>query len=188
MEHPQLRPDFQQCPLAGRQVPADFARLATAVLTANQEAKDGLATFLLAQEQTQRLAESVKAAALAYRIVVAQYRAGTVDFNRVDTIEQNLVQQQNLETQARSQIATGLIQVYRALGGGWGFACRPAGPPRRSRPVRAGEVRTARWFRTRHATDGWFLPELARNPTTIFLLLTPAILHAGRSEPLESRL
>ena len=30
---------------------------------------------------------------------------GTVDFNRVDTIEQTLVQQQDLQAQARSQIA-----------------------------------------------------------------------------------
>jgi len=61
----------------------------------------------------------VLAADKAYRIVVRQYQAGTVDFNRVDTIEQNLVQQQALLAQAQSQIATGLIQVYRALGGGW---------------------------------------------------------------------
>ena len=91
----------------------------TAVLNANQEAEDGLITFLRAQERTKLLTQSVAAADTAYRIVVSQYRAGTVDFNRVDTIEQNLVQQQDLQAQARSQIATGLIQVYRALGGGW---------------------------------------------------------------------
>ncbi|MGA2253847.1 MAG: efflux transporter outer membrane subunit [Thermoguttaceae bacterium] len=91
----------------------------TAVLNANQEAEDGLVTFLRSQEQTKLLTESVVAADKAYRIVVSQYRAGTVDFNRVDVIETNLVQQQNLEALARSQIATGLIQVYRALGGGW---------------------------------------------------------------------
>ncbi|MGO9108082.1 MAG: TolC family protein, partial [Thermoguttaceae bacterium] len=97
----------------------------TAVLTANQEAEDGLITFLRAQVRTKKLTESVTAAALAYRLVIAQYRAGTVDFNRVDTIEQNLVQQQDLQAQARSQIATGLIQVYRALGGGWQIRLGP---------------------------------------------------------------
>jgi NodT family efflux transporter outer membrane factor (OMF) lipoprotein len=91
----------------------------TAVLTANQEAEDGLVAFLRAQTETKELNDSVAAAELAYRIVTAQYRAGSVDFNRVDTIEQNLVQQQNLQTQARAQIALGLVQVYRALGGGW---------------------------------------------------------------------
>jgi len=89
------------------------------VLNANQEAENGLITFLRAQERTKMLTESVLAADLAYRLVISQYRAGTVDFNRVDTIEQNLVQQQDLQAQARGQIAIGLIQVYRALGGGW---------------------------------------------------------------------
>jgi NodT family efflux transporter outer membrane factor (OMF) lipoprotein len=91
----------------------------TTVLTANQEAEDGLVNFLKSQEQTKYLTESVIAAAKAYEVVIEQYRVGTVDFNRVDTIEQNLVQQQNLEATARAQIAIGLIQVYRALGGGW---------------------------------------------------------------------
>jgi len=89
------------------------------VLNANQEAEDGLVAFLRAQEETKKLTEGVVAATEAYKLVVAQYRAGLVDFNRVDTIETNLVQQQNLQAQARGQIATGLIQVYRALGGGW---------------------------------------------------------------------
>ena len=41
------------------------------------------------------------------------------------------MQQQNLLAQARGQIATGLIQVYRALGGGWQLRLDPAanGPP-----------------------------------------------------------
>ena len=34
-------------------------------------------------------------------------------------IEQSLVQQEDSWAQARGQIALGLIQVYRALGGGW---------------------------------------------------------------------
>src|SRR5208282_5750206 len=88
----------------------------TAVLTANQEAEDGLIAFLKNQEAAKELMDSVVAADQAFRIVVSQYRVGTVDFNRLATIETNLVQQQDLQTQARRQIALGLIQVYRALG------------------------------------------------------------------------
>jgi NodT family efflux transporter outer membrane factor (OMF) lipoprotein len=107
------------------------------VLTANQEAENGLVTFLRAQGRTKILTESVRASDTAYRIVVSQYRAGTVDFNRVDTIEQNLVQQQDLQTQARSQIATGLIQVYRALGGGWQIRLGPGAVSRLPQPTPA---------------------------------------------------
>ena len=89
------------------------------VLNASEEAEDGLVTFLRAHDRARLLSESVVAAQKAVNIVVNQYRVGTVDFNRVATIEQSLVQVQELQALARGQIATGLITVYRALGGGW---------------------------------------------------------------------
>jgi outer membrane protein TolC len=91
----------------------------TTVLTANQEAEDGLVAFLKSQEQTQKLTEAVVAADKAYQIGLAQYRVGTVDFNRLATLETNLVQAQVSQAVARGSIALGLVQVYRALGGGW---------------------------------------------------------------------
>jgi NodT family efflux transporter outer membrane factor (OMF) lipoprotein len=91
----------------------------TAVLTANQEAEDGLVAFLRSQEQTKLLTESVVAADKAFQIVLSQYRVGAVDFNRLATIETNLVTAQVSQAQARASIALGLVQVYRALGGGW---------------------------------------------------------------------
>ena len=97
----------------------------TAVLNANQEAENGLVAFLRSQEQTKLLTESVVAANEACQIVISQYRVGTVDFNRLAIIEQNLVQAQNLQAQARGSIALGLIQVYRALGGGWEIRLGP---------------------------------------------------------------
>jgi NodT family efflux transporter outer membrane factor (OMF) lipoprotein len=91
----------------------------TAVLTADQETEDGLVAFLKSQEQARLLYESVVAADKAFQIVVSQYKVGTVDFNRLATIETNLVTQQDLQAQSRAQIALGLVQVYRSLGGGW---------------------------------------------------------------------
>jgi NodT family efflux transporter outer membrane factor (OMF) lipoprotein len=90
-----------------------------AVLNANKEAEDALIAFLKSQEETRLLTESVVAADKAYQIVVSQYRVGTVDFNRLATIETNLVTAQVSQAQARGQIALGLVQIYRALGGGW---------------------------------------------------------------------
>ena len=52
--------------------------------------------------------------------------AGEVDFERYVTIEQTLVTQQDLMAQAQGQIAQGLIEVYRGLGGGWEMRCVPA--------------------------------------------------------------
>src|SRR4029077_8328158 len=89
------------------------------VLSAAQDVENGLVTFLQAQQRTQFQAASVKDAEEAVQIAVAQYKAGTVDFTRVTQLEQNLVTQQDTLAQAQGEIVTGLIQVYKALGGGW---------------------------------------------------------------------
>ena len=89
------------------------------VLRASAEVENGLARFLNAQERTRHLADSVEAAERAAKAVLAQYRTGLTDFNRVSLVEQNLVQQQDLLCQSQGEIALGLVEVYRALGGGW---------------------------------------------------------------------
>ena len=93
------------------------------VLGAAREVENGLVTFLRAQQRTKYQTASVNDAEQAVKIVLAQYRAGAVDFTRVSQLEQALVQQQDVLTQARGEIAAGLIQVYKALGGGWQIRC-----------------------------------------------------------------
>ncbi len=89
------------------------------VLNADREAENGLVTFLRAQTRTQFQSESVDRAQKAVALGLVQYQAGTVDFTRITQLEQNLVLQQNTLAVARGEIAQGLIQTYRALGGGW---------------------------------------------------------------------
>ena len=96
-----------------------------AVLVAQQETENGIITFIKSHEQARDLLESVIAARKAVVIALAQYKAGMIDFNRVSLVEQNLVTQQNLQAQARGSIAQGLIQTYRALGGGWSSRLNP---------------------------------------------------------------
>ena len=106
---------------------ARFQELVTtyeqSVLNANQEAENGLVTFLRAQGRTRLQSESVDQAQKAVALGLVQYKAGTVDFTRITQLEQNLVLQQNTLAQARGEIALGLIQTYRALGGGWEIRC-----------------------------------------------------------------
>ena len=88
------------------------------VLQANSEVEDGVARFLLSQERAKELAISVDAANKAFIIGASQYRGGTIDFTRLVLVEQNLVQQQDQYAQAQGEIAQGLVDTYRALGGG----------------------------------------------------------------------
>ena len=89
------------------------------VLQANSEVEDGVARFLYSQERAKALAVSVDAANKAFIIGASQYRGGTIDFTRLVLVEQNLVQQQDQYAQAQGEIAQGLVDTYRALGGGW---------------------------------------------------------------------
>jgi hypothetical protein len=61
----------------------------------------------------------VDAANKAYVIGASQYRGGTINFTQLVLVEQNLVQQQDQFAQAQGEIALGLVDTYRALGGGW---------------------------------------------------------------------
>jgi NodT family efflux transporter outer membrane factor (OMF) lipoprotein len=88
-------------------------------LTAAQEAENGLVTFLKAQEFAKLQGESVDYADKAVKVVLAQYEIGIVDITQLIQIELNLVVQQDTLAQAQGEIPTGLIQTYKALGGGW---------------------------------------------------------------------
>ena len=89
------------------------------VLKAGQEVEDALVAFLQYQLQAQSLEIAVKEAQDSVVLVQAQYQRGVVDFNRVFTAQSQLVTQQDQLAIARGNIASSLIAVYRALGGGW---------------------------------------------------------------------
>jgi NodT family efflux transporter outer membrane factor (OMF) lipoprotein len=89
------------------------------VLKAAQEVEDALAGFLNAQQGAVLGQRSVDAAQRSVRIAVVQYREGAVDYQRVLDAERSLLQQQTSLTQTTSTVATSVIALYKALGGGW---------------------------------------------------------------------
>ena len=52
-------------------------------------------------------------------LTIAQYQQGAVDFNRVFTLQDTKVAQQDAYASSQGNIALNLIGVYKALGGGW---------------------------------------------------------------------
>jgi NodT family efflux transporter outer membrane factor (OMF) lipoprotein len=93
------------------------------VLRANGEVENGLVRFLKAQEERRNAKTSLTAQEAAVKDAVAQYEGGLADFNRVAVVEEQLVSRQNQLAQTEGDIALGLIQIYRALGGGWQIRC-----------------------------------------------------------------
>ncbi len=94
------------------------------VLSAGREVQSPLRGFLRSREQAEDLDRSVKAAKAATELGVQQYRTGIIDFNRVFNLETTQVQQQDQLAIAAGNIALNLVNVYRALGGGWELRCR----------------------------------------------------------------
>ncbi|WP_244221551.1 efflux transporter outer membrane subunit [Corallococcus exercitus] len=89
------------------------------VLKAGQEVEDSLAGFVSAQKAMAFQQAAVKAAQRSVELAVVQYREGAVDYQRVLDAQRSLLEQQNNLAQTSSSIATNLVALYKALGGGW---------------------------------------------------------------------
>lgn len=89
------------------------------VLRAAGEVEAGLSDFLRSRERTVSLLQAVAASKRSAEISLIQYRAGAVDFIRVNNAQTELVTQEDSLVAARASTALGAVRTYRALGGGW---------------------------------------------------------------------
>jgi NodT family efflux transporter outer membrane factor (OMF) lipoprotein len=93
------------------------------VLTAAEQVQTALRGFLRSQEQAEDLARSVKAAVEAANVqedIFHKLKAlGGDTVNRMFTLKNSQLQQQDNLAVAQGNVALNLIAVYRALGGGW---------------------------------------------------------------------
>ena len=80
---------------------------------------------------------------MATQLGVQQYRTGIIDFNRVFNLETTQVQQRDQLAIAAGNIALNLVNVYRALGGGWELRCQKE-QLQRSTDSEHGDARGAR--------------------------------------------
>jgi NodT family efflux transporter outer membrane factor (OMF) lipoprotein len=106
-----------------RKQDAQFQALATAyqetVLRAGREAEDGIVMAIKARQAARKQAEAVDAASRSAELVEIQYKEGASDFNRVFVVQQTQVTEQVRLNDDLGGVAKGMIQIYRALGGGW---------------------------------------------------------------------
>lgn len=89
------------------------------VLNASQQVEDGIVGFVKALEATGVQQEAVTAARRSAELSLIQYREGAVDYQRVLLADQTQLQQENNLVSLRSSVATNVISLYEALGGGW---------------------------------------------------------------------
>ena len=92
------------------------------LLQAWQEVDNALTAFAEAQAREQQVANAVAQNNIALRAARQRYAEGVIDFLNVNTAQAQLLQSQNDLASSRTQIATSLVTLYRALGGGWEIA------------------------------------------------------------------
>ena len=136
MEPAELRANRQQRPLAGSQVPGTGGDLPADGAASGRGGGGRPGHVPPGPRADKAPGKSVSAASAAVRDMFLPTAIGQpgFDFNRFALIEQNRVTQQDLLAQSRGQIAQGLIQTYRALGGGWEISLQPCAGSRRRRP------------------------------------------------------
>jgi NodT family efflux transporter outer membrane factor (OMF) lipoprotein len=89
------------------------------VLTANKEVENALVEFLKSQERADRLEEAVKASKRSVELAMIQYKEGAISFDRIYVLQNVLVRQELDFAESEAKISLSLIDIYRALRGGW---------------------------------------------------------------------
>jgi NodT family efflux transporter outer membrane factor (OMF) lipoprotein len=89
------------------------------VLLAQADVENTIVAYLKAHEQVSSDELAEKASARAVDVSNIQYENGAVNFNTVITILRDHAEQQDRLASTRGTVATNLVQIYRAIGGGW---------------------------------------------------------------------
>jgi NodT family efflux transporter outer membrane factor (OMF) lipoprotein len=92
------------------------------VLRAWKEVDDALTAYREVQHQRADVARSVTENQAALQAATQRYSEGAIDFLNVITAQTRLLQSENDLADSDTRIATDLVNLYRALGGGWEFA------------------------------------------------------------------
>ena len=95
------------------------------VLNALEETEDALVTHARDRDQLRNAEEAARASATAAKLAEIRYKGGMVDFLSVLDAGRTQLQTEDALAQSRTEAATSLIAVYKALGGGWETAPLP---------------------------------------------------------------
>jgi multidrug efflux system outer membrane protein len=116
-----------QARIAGSRARADVALAGyeQTVLRALEETENALVTHARTRESLKDAADAARQSLTAARIARTRYEGGLVDFLEVLDAERTQLAAEDRLAQSRTDAATSLIAVYKALGGGWEMAPPP---------------------------------------------------------------
>jgi multidrug efflux system outer membrane protein len=105
-----------------------FAAYKSTVLAGLEDVENAVVAVDSAKRRAAEFTVALDAANTTAILARSQYRAGLTDFTTLNTSESSLLTARNGLSQARSDQATALVQLYLALGGGWDSAAEPTAP------------------------------------------------------------
>ena len=89
------------------------------VLVALEDVENALTAYAREQVRRESLSKSVQASRQAVELSRDRYRSGLVDFERVLDSERDLYSAQDVLVESDEAVSLNLVQLYKALGGGW---------------------------------------------------------------------
>jgi multidrug efflux system outer membrane protein len=105
--------------IAHAQADADLAAYEASVLGALEETEGALLTYGRAQSRRELLTQAANASERAADLARQRFQGGLTDFVNVLDAEREALAVEDSLAQSRTQTATALVAVYKALGGGW---------------------------------------------------------------------
>ncbi len=96
------------------------------VLSALEEVENALVALANGRQRQTMLRAAARAAGNAERLARQQYQAGLVDFQTVLSTQRSLLGVQDSLKTSEADTASALIQLYKALGGGWSGKSTPS--------------------------------------------------------------
>jgi NodT family efflux transporter outer membrane factor (OMF) lipoprotein len=89
------------------------------VLSALEEVKNAMTSYTQDQLKQESLAKALSAARRAEELAREYYLAGMADFSEVLEAQRSVLSFETQVAETRGTVATDLIRLYKALGGGW---------------------------------------------------------------------
>ena len=105
-------------------------RYESAINAALADVENALVNYAEETRRRAALVEATRAASSALQLASSQYTAGMIDFQPVLETQRSLLTLQDQLASSDSSLASDLIRLYKALGGGWD----PLAPTGEARP------------------------------------------------------
>ncbi len=110
-----------------------LARYEQTILRALEEVENALVAFARLRDEREATLDAVDAAKLSLELSTALYKDGVADFQNVLDAQRTVLQFEDQLARVDGALVQSLVQLYRALGGGWAAIK----PPPDERPLEA---------------------------------------------------